>query len=588
MKWKAGLGKKENTVWAVGFCVLLFVALSLCFDFYYDLNDDVLMKDILAGVYTGVPEGHNIQMLYPISLFISLFYRVGRGLPWYGIFLCVCQFGSICIVTKGILDFAESRWKKLLFLCAETVLLITLLLWEFVFVQYTVTCMLLAAAAAFRFYLSDSHASCKDFVKHNIPSILLVVLAFQIRSEMLLLMLPLICVTGLCKWTAEKPVFTGKNAAKYFSVFGAILAGLALSQGVHMLAYGSEPWQHFNSFFDSRTQLYDFLGVPSYTENADFYESIGLTESEQELFVNYNFGLDEEIDDALLKKICDYAEEQYGKNTDFMGTLKKTVVYYKYRTLHEDAPFSVCVIAAYLLVLAAALLNRHYRFLWELPLMGFVRTGLWLYILYRGRAPIRITHSLYLMEFTILLAMFLSECSMIKKKQVRLVAEVICLAAVAAVFAGSGRAGVVSVKAEYDRREEVNRELEAFRQYTEAHPDNFYFWDVYSSVAYSQKMFAGVNNQTDNYDIMGGWASKSPLMYKKYALFGMENMESALTENGNVYMVESAHRTDSLTPTHEWLPAYYAGHGVDVKLVETDRIMDGEKAAFVVYRIEKQ
>ncbi len=124
MKWKAGLGKKENTVWAVGFCVLLFVALSFCFDFYYDLNDDVLMKDILAGVYTGVPEGHNIQMLYPISLFISLFYRVGRGLPWYGIFLCVCQFGSICIVTKGILDFAESRWKKLLFLCAETVLLI--------------------------------------------------------------------------------------------------------------------------------------------------------------------------------------------------------------------------------------------------------------------------------------------------------------------------------------------------------------------------------------------------------------------------------------------------------------------------------
>ena len=77
-------------------------------------------------------------------------------------------------------------------------------------------------------------------------------------------------------------------------------------------------------------------------------------------------------------------------------------------------------------------------------------------------------------------------------------------------------------------------------------------------------------------------------MYKKYALFGMENMENALTENGNVYMVESAHRTDSLMPTQEWLPAYYAGHGVDVKLVETDRIMDGEKAAFVVYRIEKQ
>lgn len=70
----------------MGFCVLLFVALSFCFDFYYDLNDDVLMKDILAGVYTGVPEGHNIQMLYPISLFISLFTAWEEDFPGTGSF----------------------------------------------------------------------------------------------------------------------------------------------------------------------------------------------------------------------------------------------------------------------------------------------------------------------------------------------------------------------------------------------------------------------------------------------------------------------------------------------------------------------
>ena len=73
-------------------------------------------------------------------------------------------------------------------------------------------------------------------------------LAFQIRSEMLLLVLPLICVTGLCRWACEKPFFTKENAAKYFSVFGGIMAGIVISQGIHMAAYGSADWQKFNSF----------------------------------------------------------------------------------------------------------------------------------------------------------------------------------------------------------------------------------------------------------------------------------------------------------------------------------------------------
>ena len=75
---------------AVAFLVMLFNAIGG--DYFFDLNDDVLMKDILSGAYTGVPEGHNIQMLYPISALISVFYRVFRAPDWYGIFLCFLQF----------------------------------------------------------------------------------------------------------------------------------------------------------------------------------------------------------------------------------------------------------------------------------------------------------------------------------------------------------------------------------------------------------------------------------------------------------------------------------------------------------------
>ena len=65
-----------NFIWAFSLTAGMILAVGVFFDYYFDLNDDVLMKDILSGAYTGTPAGHNIQMLYPISAMISLFYRM--------------------------------------------------------------------------------------------------------------------------------------------------------------------------------------------------------------------------------------------------------------------------------------------------------------------------------------------------------------------------------------------------------------------------------------------------------------------------------------------------------------------------------
>ena len=45
---------------------------------------------------------------------------------------------------------------------------------------------------------------------------------------------------------------------------------------------------------------------------------------------------------------------------------------------------------------------------------------------------------------------------------------------------------------EYARREEVNKELLALQAYTGEKSENFYFFDVYSSVKYSEKLFVNV------------------------------------------------------------------------------------------------
>ena len=82
---------------------LIFVAVIMCvvavgFDYYYDLNDDVLMKDILSGIYTGVPETHNIQMLWPVSALFAFLYKVCPVVPWMGVVLCLIQYVCLYLI----------------------------------------------------------------------------------------------------------------------------------------------------------------------------------------------------------------------------------------------------------------------------------------------------------------------------------------------------------------------------------------------------------------------------------------------------------------------------------------------------------
>jgi hypothetical protein len=163
---------------------LLFALAAGCFyDCYYDLNDDVLIKDILAGTYTGTPEGRNIQMLYPIGFLISVLYRLSPALPWYGIFLCACHIVCFLLIGKRAIAFVNGFIKKSLILLFQSLLFAGLLLWELIYVQYSVTCALLTAAGVFLFYTTDDELSAGYFIRRNIVSMVLVILGFYMRTD---------------------------------------------------------------------------------------------------------------------------------------------------------------------------------------------------------------------------------------------------------------------------------------------------------------------------------------------------------------------------------------------------------------------
>lgn len=583
--WK----KYENYIIPAVTILVNIIVLSLFYDFYYDLNDDFFMRDIMSGAYTGTPDGHNVQTLYVLGAFISLFYRLCRALPWYGLFLLFCQLGSLYAIGARLLRFCRSLAAK-----AGSMVLLSLFLWGVILphvtaLHYTVISAMLAAAAMFLFLTTPEGLSAKRFVIWNIPSVLLVILAYQLRTEMLLFLFPFICLAGLFRWCEEEKFFRKENYIKYGIVLGGIVLGMLGSRAADLAAYGSGEWERFLVFFDKRTEVYDYhLEILTSGEHEEYLRSIGLNDAQQELLSNYNFGLDESIDAELMSEIAVYASA----DADYVKGIPEIIQYYIYRTLHaEDAPYNRLVIALYFCVALVGIYaaftdtdrrgsrngdrrcgnrcrRKKWAFLWELLLTGAVRTSLWMFILIRGRYPERITHSLYLAEAALLFGLLCMRFAGLNRLVIFALLGLLCLYHVPY--------SVKRVTAEKEDREISHADCLEIAQYCRAHPDNFYFKDVYSTVGYSQKIFQDVDNELANHDIMGGWLCKSPLYEEKLGKFGITTMEEGLLCHDNVYFIASKDSDIG------WLSAYYAGKGTAVSIEQADLI--GE--TYAVYYIK--
>ena len=643
----AFLKKRENWLIPAFCCLVLFLGTGMAWDYYFDLNDDVLIRDILSGVYTGEPEALTAQLLWPLSALLAGLYRVLPGVPVFGAFLWLCQAGSIFLILKRSLDAVSGSaapgkiraagtfsvsgsLKKLCLSLLETLLIAACLLYHLVFVQYTVTAGLLATAAIFTFLTVRERESERavTFWLRCLPAALLFWLAFCLRSEMGLLLLPLAGVGGIWKWAARAmrgPVFTGRNAASFLGLFGLILAGVLACFGADRLACSDPEWQEFEALFDARTQVYDFYdaSLRSFEENREFYEGLGLTEAQCELLVNYNYGADDAIDAQVMERIAAYGRKTRGA---FMHSLSEGVWLYvqrlkNNRSIVPDAQLpwlaleggfaALLLAAAFVRWRAARKQKRQERdggnerewkdrkafpkesgILWKLLLLGAVRSGLWMYLILRERVPERISHPLYFCELVMLAWLFLDTvCGMrqisgqqssgwqtsgpegLPVRVIRIAALVLSLAAVVIWLPQEAE----RTDAEYARREQGNAvNLAALSRYRQ---ENLYLADVMSTVDFSEKLFTE-KIRPGNYDLLGGWLCKSPHSEKKLAAFGYESMGQAVLSGENVRFVGEADTDWS------WLTELLAEHGGNGELVLEEEIT-AEGRSLYIWRLER-
>ncbi|MCM1122526.1 MAG: hypothetical protein NC416_08085 [Eubacterium sp.] len=604
----SGFKKYENYILTFVIMALNIAVMGICFDFYYDLNDDTMMKDIMSGVYSGMPDGHNMQTLYPLGALIALGYRLCRTIPWYGLFLCLCQFGCLYLIGVRLCVLAERSGAQTDVMRGKIVslLFLSLFLWgvclpHLVNIQYTITCTILSATAVFLFTTTPKEIDTQQFVVKNIPAVILVIAAYQLRTEMLLLTFPFICLAGLYRVAEEKEIFAKENLWKYGAVIGMILAGMILSSIADYAAYGSADWKEFRDFFDARTTVYDFYPeLVTHEEYRDALTGLGVTVEQQKLLSNYNFGLDDAIDARTLGNLAEYASSTLGKTKDWAAIGREKMSYYFYRTFHsQDAPYNLLVLWLYVAVMLASVLIcpkheateegegkekgaqaptrrklRRYDFVWQLILLVAVRSAVWLFILMRGRDPVRITHSLYLVEAALLSAMLArryyayDDVCASDKKAIGIARGMAVLLILFLSVSMTDHIG--QVRDDQNWRKKVNEEWYAIDDYCRERTENFYFEDVYSTVSFSQKIFADTDNSYANYDIMGGWMCKSPLYFEKLSRYGIVSAGESLLKQDNVYLIVSD--MEASEQGFGWLADFYGAQGIDITVEEVERI----------------
>ncbi len=259
-----------------------------------------------------------------------------------------------------------------------------------------------------------------------------------------------------------------------------------------------------------------------------------------------------------------------------------------WRLLHEnwfgkgDAPLNLIWIGMGLAVCVLSCKKGRLWKLWQPLLAGACGAFLWLYLLLQGRMVERVTHPLYLAQILLFAGLWLTERR--EEAMRESAADKVCAAAkglltpehASALFAGACVAvglvflpGTISeIGAEAGRRETVNAANEAVMDYCMAHPKTLFLEDVYSTVAYSEKIMTD-RDKPFNYDLLGGWLVKSPLTARKLSAFGFSSMGEAVRAGDGVNLLAEAGADVG------WLEEFFADTGVEASVLKVGSIEGG-------------
>lgn len=516
------------------------------------LNDDVAMRSILSGAYTGTPDGHAVYMKYPLTGVLALLYRVLGIVPWMELFFAISIFFCMSF-------FAECFASRLM----GCVLAFGIYMPFVLYMHYTLVAALLAATAVFLLVKGD----------RGIKAWVLLLLSFLIRSQVGLLSLPFV----ICAWVWRMGLLEGgqgKQESVHMLKWGVYwIAAVLCCSLIHNVCYSSPEWKEYLDYNDSRTLLYDytnFLSADTYGENCTAY---GMTPTEYNILYNYNNLLDNSIDAERMGEIADRVSESMKPAGSFVTSVKNSVRQYLTHIRYNDAPFNYIWLGSVLILGCCCVLGKHWFMLGIVAVLELGRSVVWIYLIWKGRFPQRVSQSLYLLEILLLLGMLMTLAHGINlAEKVKKIAA--WGLAVALLFFCISQWRNTFDELKY--RDDVQKGWETIKEYCEERPETIFFADVFSVVQYAESQYT---RDCENIVLLGGWLSASPLSGEIFEKIGVADAGEALYDVKEVRLLAVKDRDV------QWLEEYLQERFGPCELKETGVIVLQDGRDFAEYGV---
>ncbi|MBO5293464.1 MAG: hypothetical protein J6B10_09830 [Lachnospiraceae bacterium] len=585
---------KNTRLYAVAFTVLIAAVcliLSLKVPFIYTVNDDLFMKNILSGAYLGAPDAHTVYMEYPLCALLAFLYRLQPEIPWYGI--CFFAFHAVSwgLMVYRLCGGSRIRWniRTLAAFLLGMLLFASCGFYHIASMQFTVTAAVLGMAALVWFLTGDLGQETGAYLRDQAVTAIFVFLSFNVRRNVLLMLVPIAGMLWLrAAWQCYREKVAG-SVTKLLGMAALSAAGVAVALLSYRIAYGDAGWQDYILYNDNATVLYDYYEWPDYEENKELYEELGIS---KEAYVGardaYFLSMDSGIDSAAMVKLAERSNALHQERSSFgercMTALREIGV----RTVADtDRPLNLIVVSLYVLAAVGAVLWKKPGAFLSLGALWIGRMFSWMYVVYEGRYPMRITQSLLLAEAGVLAVILCRELPGIgdackgSKKSWKKVLTAVVLAAYFLFLAAFGYVRLKHVFVENTWRLAESQDLRNLKDYCEEHDEYFYLVDTKSITNDTEAIFDTTGNRFEHYIVFGGWLSDSPAFLKKLELAGVSDTERAIVDGRARIIVENEERC----PTG-YLEDYFASRYPGSVMREVDCFgRNGDQ--FVVYDIQE-
>lgn len=293
-------------------------------------------------------------------------------------------------------------------------------------IQFTSTAVILAISGYIALYLEENRK--KGYVLFFVTELL----AFCVRYKAMLMIQPLggivwlglaLVQLGKTGWSRERLLEKGKEAGRLLLIWAAIflLGGFG-----NIIGYHSEDWKDFLKFSETRAQLFDYHGAPNYEDVKDILDRYDVTENVYDGFCNYNI-LDWEVSTDCIEELVEFQKQKAGQKITLGEAFRSS-----FEGMNSDGMQKInktCV-TMWVILTIWMIFKRQFTMLY--PLLGIlsVRTALWMYLIYQGRLPARVSYPLFTGEALLLFSVFwyfYTEESEKRKHLVTVAGGIVCL-----------------------------------------------------------------------------------------------------------------------------------------------------------------